>query len=237
MTNTNKNQIISIDGYSSSGKSLLAKQLSNKLKYYYINTGAMYRCITLLAIRQKMFNSDLWNVTNFIPYLNNIHFTFKWNKQMNKIETFLNNENVQDQITSIQVTEKVSVLASIPEIRKKLNIIQKKLIYIYNKKGLVIEGRDIGTTICPQAKIKIFMKGSTEIRSFRRYKELKKEGQIISYDKVKHNILYRDNLDLYRKYSPLQKPTKNCIEIDNTYLSIDKQFHIILKLINKQLYK
>ncbi|WP_185872729.1 (d)CMP kinase [Blattabacterium cuenoti] len=235
INNKNKKIIISIDGYSSSGKSSLSKQLAEHFKYYYINTGDMYRGITLLAIRQKMFNSDLWNVTNFIHYLNNIHFTFKWNKKINEIETFLNNENIKNQIKSRQVTEKVSLLASIPEIREKLNVIQKKLVSIY-KNGLLIEGRDIGTTIFPQAKIKIFMKGSTEIRSFRRYKELKKKGEKISYEKVKQNILYRDMLDISRKYSPLQKPIQNCIEIDNTYLSINKQFNIILQFIKNKLY-
>ncbi|AWU43531.1 (d)CMP kinase [Blattabacterium sp. (Cryptocercus kyebangensis)] len=223
----NRKIIIAIDGYSASGKSTLAKDLSNKLKYTYIDTGAMYRSITLLAIRKKIFHSDLWNIKNFLPFLNNINFQFQWNNKLNKTEILLNKENVQSEIRSIKVTNKVSLIARIPEIREKLTVIQRNF---GNKKGIVMDGRDIGSNIFPKSELKIFMKGSIDVRSHRRFEYLKKKGKKISYEEVKKNIFYRDMMDLYRKISPLKKSTDS-IEIDNTFISPEKQLNIVLQLI------
>ncbi|WP_113738092.1 (d)CMP kinase [Blattabacterium clevelandi] len=223
----NRKMIIAIDGYSASGKSTLAKNLSKKLKYTYIDTGAMYRSITLLAIRKKIFHSDLWNIKNFLPFLININFQFKWNNKLNRTDILINKENVQSKIRSIEVTNKVSLIASIPEIREKLTIIQRNF---ENKQGIVMDGRDIGSNIFPKSDLKIFMKGSIEIRSYRRFEYLKKKGKKISYEEVKKNIFYRDMMDLYRKISPLKKP-KDSIEIDSTLISTEKQLNMVLQLI------
>ncbi|AWU39647.1 (d)CMP kinase [Blattabacterium punctulatus] len=223
----NQKMIIAIDGYSASGKSTLAQNLSKKLKYTYIDTGAMYRSITLLAIRKKMFHSDLWNITNFIPFLININFQFKWNNKLNRTDIFINKENVQSEIRSIEVSNKVSLIARIPEIRKKLTIIQKNF---GNKKGIVMDGRDIGSNIFPQSELKIFMKGSIEVRSYRRFEYFKKKGKKISYEEVKKNLFYRDMMDLYRRISPLKKP-KDSIEIDSTLISTEKQLNMVVQLI------
>ncbi|WP_185873814.1 (d)CMP kinase [Blattabacterium cuenoti] len=224
----NKKMIIAIDGYSSSGKSTLAKNLSNKLKYDYIDTGAMYRCIALLGIRKNIFNSDLWNITNFIPLIKNIKFQFKYNKKYNKTDIIFNNENVKSKIRSIKIENKVSLIARIPEIRNELTIIQKNF---ENKKGIVMDGRDIGSIIFPQSELKIFMKGSIEVRAYRRYQNFKKIGQNISFERIKKNLLLRDMIDISRKNSPLKKSI-NSIEIDNTFLSREEQLNFILKIIN-----
>ncbi|WP_185872191.1 (d)CMP kinase [Blattabacterium cuenoti] len=225
----NNKIIIAIDGYSSSGKSTLAKKISQKLKYKYIDTGAMYRGITLLAIRKKIFNSDLWNIRNFIPFLKNINFKFKWNNKFHKTDIFLNKENIQYEIRSLKVTKKVSLIAQIPEIRKILTIFQRN---IGEKKGIVMDGRDIGNSVFPKSELKIFMKGSIEVRSYRRYKDLQKRGEKISYEEVKKDIIHRDIMDTSRKISPLKK-YEDYIEIDNTFISMEKQLNLIFQLINK----
>ncbi|WP_185869581.1 (d)CMP kinase [Blattabacterium cuenoti] len=222
--------IIAIDGYSSSGKSTLAKAISKKLKYKYIDTGSMYRGITLLAIQKKMFNSDLWNVSNFIPFLKKINFKFKWNKKFNKTNIFINKENIQSKIRSIEVTKKVSLIARIPEIREILTTMQKNM---GKKKGIVMDGRDIGLSVFPKSELKIFMKGSIDIRSYRRYKELKKKGIKITYDEVKKNIIYRDIMDTSRHISPLKK-SSDYIEIDSTFINIEEQLNLIFQLINNK---
>ncbi|WP_185865983.1 (d)CMP kinase [Blattabacterium cuenoti] len=225
----NRKIIIAIDGYSSSGKSTLAKEISKRLKYKYIDTGAMYRGITLLAIRKKIFNSDLWNIRNFIPVLRDINFKFRWNRKLNETNIFLNEENIQSEIRSLNITKKVSLIAQIPEIREKLTFIQKNF---GEKKGIVMDGRDIGHSIFPKSELKIFMKGSIEVRSYRRYQDLKKKGEKVSYEEVQKNIIHRDIMDTSRKISPLKKSIDS-IEIDNTFLSIEEQLNLIFQLINK----
>ncbi|WP_185868998.1 (d)CMP kinase [Blattabacterium cuenoti] len=221
--------IISIDGYSSSGKSSLAKEISKKLKYKYIDTGAMYRGVTLLAIRKGIFNSDLWNVQNFIPFLKNINFKFICNNKIDQTDIFLNGENIQSEIRSLDVTKKVSFISQIPEIREKLTLIQKNF---GEKKGIVMDGRDIGSSVFPKSELKIFMKGSIEVRSYRRYRDLQKIGEQISYEEVRTNIIHRDIMDTSRTISPLKKHI-DYIEIDNTFLSMEKQLNLIFQLINK----
>ncbi|WP_185852115.1 (d)CMP kinase [Blattabacterium cuenoti] len=223
----NRKIIIAIDGYSSSGKSTLAKAISKKLKYKYIDSGAMYRSVTLLAIKKKIFDSDLWNTRNFIPILKEISLKFKWNKKCNQTDIFLNKENIQSQIRSEKVAAKVSLIAQIPEIREKLTLIQRN---IGKNKGIVIDGRDVGNCVFPKSELKIFMKGSIEIRSYRRYQDLKKRGEEVSYEEVKKNIIHRDIMDTSRKISPLKKSIDS-IEIDNTFLSIDEQLNLIFQLI------
>ncbi|WP_185850348.1 (d)CMP kinase [Blattabacterium cuenoti] len=228
--NKHKKIILAIDGFSSSGKSTLARAISKKLKYKYLDTGAMYRSIALLAIREKVFNSDLWNVKKFIHLLKKT-FQLKWNKKINEIELFLNKKNVKkSEIRSIEVSKKVSVIAKIPDIREILTSMQRNFGI---EKGIVVDGRDIGTTVFPKSELKIFLNSSIEVRSYRRYQEIKKTNDNIIYDEVKKDLIYRDIMDIDRKDSPLKKSV-NAIEIDNTYLNIEKELNIINKLlINK----
>ncbi len=225
----NKKIIISIDGLSSTGKSTLAKYISKKLKYKHIDTGAMYRSIAWLAIKEKVFNSDLWNINNFIAILNKIKLRFYKDKKSNISYILLNDKNIQSKIRSIEVTKKTPLIARIPEIRKKLISIQKKMGL---KKGIVVDGRDIGNCVFPKSEIKFFIKSSLEIRSYRRYKEIKKT----SYENIKRYISYRDELDSIRKISPI-KQSLDHIEIDNTYMTIDQQYQLIIKIINKKIFK
>ncbi|AGW85839.1 Cytidylate kinase [Blattabacterium sp. (Nauphoeta cinerea)] len=226
----NRKIVIAIDGYSSSGKSTLAKAISQKLQYHYVDSGAMYRSVTLFAIQKKVFDSDLWNVQNFIPLLKEINLKFKWNKKYNRTDIFLNEENIQSKIRSEKVATKVSLIAQLPEVRKKLTLIQRN---IGKNKGIVIDGRDAGNYVFPKSELKIFMKGSIEIRSYRRYQDLKKRGYEVSYEEVKKNLIYRDIMDTSRNISPLKKPIDS-IEIDNTFLSIEEQLNFIFQLINKR---
>ncbi|WP_185871058.1 (d)CMP kinase [Blattabacterium cuenoti] len=228
--NKHKKIILAIDGFSSSGKSTLARAISKKLKYKYLDTGAMYRSIALLAIREKVFNSDLWNIKKFIHLLKKT-FQVKWNKKINEIELFLNKKNVKkSEIRSIEVSKKVSFIAKIPDIREILTSIQRNFGV---EKGIVVDGRDIGTTVFPKSELKIFLKSSIEVRSYRRYQDIKKTNDNIIYDEVKKDLIYRDIMDINRKNSPLKKSV-NAIEIDNTYLNIEKELNIINNLlINK----
>ncbi|WP_185857923.1 (d)CMP kinase [Blattabacterium cuenoti] len=226
----NQKIIIAIDGYSSSGKSTLAKAISKKLKYKYIDSGAIYRSIALFAIRKKIFDSDLWNTQNFISLLKEINLKFKWNKKYNRTDIFLNEENIQSKIRSEKVTTKVSLIAQLPEVREKLTFMQRN---IGKNKGIVIDGRDVGNYVFPKSELKIFMKGSIEIRSYRRYQDLKKRGEEVSYEEVKKNLIYRDIMDTSRKISPLKK-SADSIEIDNTFMSMEEQLNLIFQLIHKK---
>ncbi len=232
INNMNQKIIIAIDGYSSSGKSTLAKAISKKLKYKYIDSGAMYRSIALFAIRKNIFDSDLWNIRNFIPLLKEINLKFKWNQKYNRTDIFLNEENIQSKIRSEQVESKVSFISQFPEIREKLTLLQRNL---GEDKGIVVDGRDVGNYVFPKSELKIFMKGSIEIRSYRRYKDLKNRGKEVSYEEVKKNIIHRDIMDTSRNISPLKKSIDS-IEIDNTFLSIEKQLNLIFQLIKKITY-
>ncbi|WP_185849190.1 (d)CMP kinase [Blattabacterium cuenoti] len=226
----NQKIIIAIDGYSSSGKSTLAKAISKKFKYKYIDSGSLYRTIALIAIRKKIFDSDLWNIRNFIPILKEMSLKFKWNQKSNQIDIFLNGENIQQKIRSEQVENKVSLIAQIPEIREKLTLMQRN---IGKNKGIVIDGRDIGNYVFPKSELKIFMKGSIEIRSYRRYLDLKKRGEEVSYEEVRKNLIHRDIMDISRNISPLKKSVDS-IEIDNTFLSIEEQLNLIFKFIKNK---
>ncbi|WP_185868479.1 (d)CMP kinase [Blattabacterium cuenoti] len=223
--------IIAIDGASSSGKSSLARDLAQTLKYQHIDTGSMYRSITLLGIREKIFNSDLWNQRKFVNFLKKmrLEFQFQWNKTLNETDIILNGENLRTKIQTDQINENVAFISQIPEIRRLLKKIQRKMGL---GKGIVIDGRDIGNCVFPESDLKIFLKGSIEIRSYRKYKFLKKKNRNITFERVKKNIHNRDNIDINRKIDPLKKSYDH-IEIDNTFLNIQEQIKMINQLINE----
>ncbi|TBN06654.1 (d)CMP kinase [Hyunsoonleella flava] len=217
---------IAIDGYSSTGKSTVAKQIAKELGYVYVDSGAMYRAVTLYAIQNGLISDDDFNKEALIYQLDKIELTFQFNKDLGYAEVYLNGENVESKIRTLEVSGFVSNVAAVPEVRQKLVAIQKKL---GEDKGVVMDGRDIGTVVFPNAALKIFMTASAEKRAKRRYKELLERGDKITYEDVLKNVTERDHIDTNRKDSPLIK-AEDAIEIDNSDLSLDEQFEKVLQL-------
>ncbi|MGJ8666143.1 MAG: (d)CMP kinase [Patiriisocius sp.] len=217
---------IAIDGFSSTGKSTIAKQLSDWLDYIYVDTGAMYRAVTLFAMRNSFISSEILDTQGLIKSLDDISITFKKNQATGIAEVYLNGENVENQIRTLEVSEFVSPIATISEVRKKL-VHQQQLMG--QGKGVVMDGRDIGTVVFPDAELKIFLDASPETRAQRRYKELLERGDAILYKDVLENVIERDHIDSTREDSPLRK-AKGAIEIDNSEMNLEDQFHVILQL-------
>lgn len=217
---------IAIDGHSSTGKSTLAKRLAKELHYVYVDTGAMYRAVTLYGMRQKIITEISFNKEALIHKLNQIYLSFKFNPDLGFAEMYLNDENVEKEIRSMEVSNLVSKVAEVSEIRSKL-VHQQQHYGV--AKGVVMDGRDIGTVVFPHAELKIFMTASAEIRARRRYLEMQENGVSASYEEVLKNVTERDHIDSTRTDSPLVK-APDAIEIDNSNLTEEEQFRIILKL-------
>ena len=217
---------IAIDGFSSTGKSTVAKQIANYLDYIYVDTGAMYRAVALFALENNLLSETHFNKKTLIEALDQIHLEFKKNKESGKTEMFLNGKNVEKKIRTMYVSDFVSSVATISEVRKKLVAIQHQMGV---KKGIVMDGRDIGTVVFPDAELKIFMTANAEIRAIRRYNELKEKGENVTFEEISKNVQKRDLIDTTRKDSPLIK-ADDAIEIDNSEINQEDQFHIILQL-------
>ncbi len=217
---------IAIDGFSSTGKSTVAKQLANKLRYIYVDSGAMYRAVTLYAMQHKLVSDYTFEKMKLINELNKINLTFKFNKQLGFAEIYLNGINVEKEIRTIEVSEQVSKIATVPEVRKKL-VEQQQLMGA--NKGVVMDGRDIGTVVFPEAELKIFMNASAKKRAERRYKEMTERGDEVTFEEILKNVEYRDYIDSTREDSPLIK-AMDAIEIDNSELTKEEQFEQIYKL-------
>jgi len=217
-------KIIAIDGWSACGKSTLAKQLANKLGYVYIDSGAMYRAITLFFLRQ---NIDLSNAVEILEALSNINIDFRFNADAHHSDIYLNDENIEDLIRDLSVAEKVSDVAAIAAVRTFAVAQQQKM---GNNKGIVMDGRDIGTTVFPNAEIKLFMTADSAIRVERRLKELTPKNPHITMEEVKKNLENRDHLDSTREISPLRKAA-DAIVLDNTQLTMEEQLEFALRLI------
>ncbi|ALM06699.1 cytidylate kinase [Sediminicola sp. YIK13] len=211
---------IAIDGFSSTGKSTLAKQLAKALGYIYVDTGAMYRAITLFAMRNKFVGVENENINALIKLLPQAKLKFVFNEQLGFAEMFLNGENVEKEIRSIEVSNQVSRVATIEEVRHKLVDMQKEM---GKEKGIVMDGRDIGTVVFPDAELKIFMTASPETRAYRRYKELLDKGDKVTYKEVLKNIQNRDYVDSHREFSPLRR-AEDAIEFDNSDMGMEEQF-------------
>jgi cytidylate kinase len=226
-----KNKInIAIDGFSSCGKSTLAKQLANYLQYIYIDTGAMYRAVTLYAMNNSLINQTQLNKEKIINSLQKIEIDFKYNPQTKTSDTYLNGQNVENKIRSIEVSNLVSEISQIAEVRKMMVNIQQE---ISKNKGVVMDGRDIGTVVMPNAEIKLFMTASSEIRATRRFEEIKAKGENTSYQEILENVNKRDYLDQNRKESPLiQAP--DAIVLDNSILTINDQFNIVIDIVKNK---
>jgi len=218
---------IAIDGFSSTGKSTIAKKLANYLKYIYVDTGAMYRAVAYFAMKNGRIGKDYFHIEKLIRELDKIKIEFRCDSNLGASQTYLNNENIEKQIRSIEVSDCVSRVAEISEIRKKLVQQQRE---IGKNKGVVMDGRDIGTVVFPEAELKLFIVSDLTIRAKRRYDELISQGKNITFEKVLENITKRDQIDIHRKDSPLIK-APDAIEIDNSYLSREEQFDRIVELV------
>jgi cytidylate kinase len=224
---------IAIDGFSSTGKSTLAKQLAKKLHYIYVDTGAMYRAVTLSAMRAGYINNGEIDKESLIPSLDEIELSFVFNSNLGYAEMYLNGENIEKEIRTMPVSKNVSQISEIAEVRKKLVALQQSMA---PDKGIVMDGRDIGTVVFPDAELKIFMTASPEKRAVRRYKELLDRGEDVKYDDILNNVQKRDYIDSNRAISPLRK-AEDAIEFDNSDLGLEDQFQRIyehaLRIINK----
>jgi cytidylate kinase len=222
---------IAIDGHSSCGKSTIARSIAEKYGMRYIDTGAMYRAITLYCMRNKIIQNKEVDLGLLQNSLDEITINFEYNLDLKKSETFLNNENVEDLIRGIEVSENVSIIAQIKEVREKLILLQQE---IGKSKNVVMDGRDIGTVVFPNAKLKLFVTASSEVRAKRRFDELVIKGDIVSFDEVLGNLNQRDEHDTNRKINPLIM-AKDAVLINNTDLSIAEQNSKIDKLIQSKI--
>lgn len=219
---------IAIDGFSSTGKSTLAKQLAKELEYVYVDTGAMYRAVAYFAMQNKFIGADFFDKKALVDALTKIQLEFKFNPDLGFAEMYLNGENVEKQIRTIEVSNFVSQVAAVSEVRSKLVEQQQEM---GKNKAIVMDGRDIGTVVFPDAELKIFMTASAETRAQRRFDELQQKGDNVSYEEVLKNVVDRDHMDTHREDSPLVI-ADDAIEIDNSYLNKEEQFAAVLELVN-----
>lgn len=217
---------IAIDGFSSTGKSTVAKRLAKELGYIYVDTGAMYRAVTLYMMRKIFVSESNFDKEAIVRHLPFISLSFEFNKDLGFGEMYLNDENVEKEIRYMEVSQQVSKVSAIPEVRKKLVEQQQEM---GKEKGIVMDGRDIGTVVFPDAELKLFMTASTETRAQRRYDELKERGDDIEFDEVLQNVKDRDYMDSTRDDSPLIM-ADDAVEFDNSNMGLDEQFDKILKI-------
>lgn len=227
-----KKIVVAIDGHSSCGKSTVAKDLAKELSIAYIDTGAMYRAVTLYAMQKGFITDEAIDEMKLIKSLSNIDITFNFNPEIKCNETFLNGKSVEKEIRSLEVSNKVSRISAISTVRKQLVIWQREM---GASQSVVMDGRDIGTVVFPNADIKIFMTASDNVRAQRRYDELTLKGESVSFDEVLKNIKDRDYIDSTRAESPLRK-ADDALLLDNSSMSMSEQFEwIIEKMRSKNL--
>ena len=219
---------IAIDGFSSTGKSTLAKALAKNLGYIYVDSGAMYRAVALFAMQNGCITSDFFDKETLINSLPSIKLQFKLNPDLGFAEMYLNDINVEDEIRTIEVSNLVSKVAEISQVRSKLVEQQQEM---GKNKAIVMDGRDIGTVVFQDAELKIFMNASAQTRAQRRYDELIGKGQEVTFEEVLKNVQERDYIDTHRDDSPLIIAA-DAIEIDNSYLNKKEQFDLVLELVN-----
>ncbi len=219
---------IAIDGFSSTGKSTLAKQLAKHLGYIYVDTGAMYRAVAFFAMQNNLISSDSFNKVELVNQLKDIMLEFKFNTDLGFAEMYLNGDNVEKDIRTIEVSGFVSKVAEVSEVRAKLVEQQQEM---GKNKAIVMDGRDIGTVVFPDAELKVFMTASASTRAQRRYDELLQKGDVVTYEEVLKNVEERDYIDTHREDSPLVMAS-DAVEIDNSYLNREEQFQAVLDLVN-----
>lgn len=223
---------IAIDGFSSCGKSTMAKDLAKKLGYVYVDTGAMYRAVTLYAMRNGLFNADgSVKTADLERQMNKINITFKLNKRAERPDTYLNNELVENDIRTLEVSNHVSQIAAIPFVREAMVAQQQRM---GKDKGVVMDGRDIGTTVFPEAELKVFVTASAEVRAQRRYDELKEKGMPADFNDILKNVQERDYIDSHREVSPLRK-APDAIELDNSHMTIAEQSAWLMEQVEQKI--
>jgi cytidylate kinase len=223
---------IAIDGYSSCGKSTIAKAIARELNYVYIDSGAMYRAMTLFALQNGFITNDgKVNDQGLIQALDVVMINFRYNTETYRYETFLNGKNVDREIRTLQVSNSVSPISAIKEVRHKLVKMQKRMA---ESKGVVMDGRDIGTVVLPEAELKLFMTADPEIRAKRRFDELQAMGVETSFDDVLRNINQRDKIDTTREHDPLLQAA-DAIVVDNSHLTLDEQFQFVMSKISQRI--
>ncbi|MFT4601606.1 MAG: cytidylate kinase [Arenicella sp.] len=221
---------IAIDGFSSCGKSTLAKELANELNYIYVDSGAMYRAVTLHLMNTGILKDGHFIQKQVIQELNDITIRFAYNSDQKKSETFLNGVNIEKDIRTLEISRHVSAISAIAEVRDKLVSIQQSFGL---SGGVIMDGRDIGTVVFPKAEVKLFMVADNDVRAERRFLELKNKGENLNLEDVKKSISRRDYLDMNRDISPLRK-AKDAVEIDNTELSETDQLELALQIIQEK---
>ena len=223
---------IAIDGFSSCGKSTMAKDLAKKLGYVYVDTGAMYRAVTLYAMRNGLFNADgSVKTADLERQMNKINITFKLNKTAERPDTYLNNELIENDIRTLEVSNHVSQIAAVPFVREAMVAQQQRM---GKDKGVVMDGRDIGTTVFPEAELKVFVTASAEVRAQRRYDELKEKGMPADFNDILKNVQERDYIDSHREVSPLRK-APDAIELDNSHMTIAEQSAWLMKQVEQKI--
>lgn len=214
-----KKIVIAIDGHSSCGKSTVAKELAKILGYIYIDSGAMYRAVTLFALRNQLITDKIPDENRLVEALKNVRITFRWDEKTGMNTTYLNGENVEEEIRQVAVSENVSPVSTIAGVRAEMVRQQREN---GKQKGIVMDGRDIGTVVFPDAELKIFMTASPEIRAKRRFAELQGKGQKVDFTEILKNVVERDKIDSTRKVSPLRKAA-DAVELDNSNLTREEQ--------------
>ena len=228
MSDNNRKIIIAIDGHSSCGKSTVAKEIARKLNYIFIDTGAMYRAVTLYCLRNNLIENGKVNVAELKANLSNIKVSFRYNPTSRHNDIWLNGENVEQEIRMLNVSQNVSPVAAVAEVRHLLVALQQEMGI---SKGIVMDGRDIGTVVFPNAELKIFMTAQPDVRAKRRFDELTEKGEKVSFDEIKSNIIERDRYDETREESPLRK-ADDAIILDNSFMTREEQFDWILSRIS-----
>lgn len=221
---------IAIDGHSSCGKSTMAKDLARKIGYVYIDTGAMYRAVTLYAMRKGLIPDGHVQADELERDMPNIHITFRLNADTNRPDTYLNGECVEQEIRTMEVSRLVSPIAALPFVRTALVKMQREM---GKEKGVVMDGRDIGTVVFPDAELKIFVTASAEVRAQRRYDELTAKGEKCQYEEILENVKQRDFIDSTRKTSPLRK-ADDAVVLDNTHMTIPQQANWLMEEFRKR---
>jgi CMP/dCMP kinase len=223
--------IIAIDGHSACGKSTLAKALARELKYIYVDSGAMYRAVTYYCLQKGLLERKDKLQDRIGDVLDEINISFTYNRARGYSETFLNGNNVEDAIRTLEVSKHVSDVSTVKAVREKLVQFQQRL---GKNKGVVMDGRDIGTVVFPEAELKLWITASIEVRTARRYKELLENGHQVSVDEVRENVLLRDKIDSTRSESPLKRAA-DAVDIDNSFLSKEETLRTAIRLVEERI--
>lgn len=222
--------VIAIDGHSSCGKSTIAKAVAARFGYAFIDSGAMYRAVTLYAIRHDLVDNGVVKTKELIEALPDIHIEFRYNPALQKSDTYLNGENVEEEIRQLPVSQNVSPIATIAEVRAAMVQQQQEM---GKNKGIVMDGRDIGTVVFPDAELKLFVTASPEIRARRRYDELTAKGEKVSYAEILQNVQERDRIDSTRETSPLRK-ADDAFVLDNSHMTREEQLAWVIRKVEEK---